>query len=120
MRRRERPLTCLDPFRLPLAASGEGDRGGEVCCILESVTNFRIDPRRERQQRCDRCGSTFEEGFTWPGLGIPIVLCDGCTADIEESVKSYGETGIAAKQRFLDRLREIGMSGLPAHRPRRS
>jgi hypothetical protein len=84
------------------------------------MTNFRIDPRRERRERCDRCGSTFAEGFSWPGLGVPIVLCHDCTRDLEESVKSYGETGTAAKQRFLDRLREVGMSSLPPARARRA
>jgi hypothetical protein len=84
------------------------------------MTSFRIDPRRERQKPCDRCGATFDEGYTWPGLGVPIALCSDCTADIEESVKSYGETGPAAKQRFMDRLREVGMTNLPPARARRA
>jgi hypothetical protein len=50
----------------------------------------------------------FDEGYTWPGLGIPVVLCEECTRDIEESVNSYGEDRELAKQRFLSRLRQIG------------
>ena len=60
-----------------------------------------------RREICDRCGLAFEEGYTWPGLGIPVMLCDGCTCDIEESVQSYGEGREAARQRFLDRLRSL-------------
>jgi hypothetical protein len=57
---------------------------------------------------CDRCKLTFVEGYTWPGLGIPLVLCRDCTEDIEASVESYGETGERSKVRLLDRLRGIG------------
>ena len=58
---------------------------------------------------CDRCNLSFDEGFTWPGLGIPVTLCKDCTEDIEESVKSYGESGEKSRVRLLDRLRGIGM-----------
>jgi hypothetical protein len=57
---------------------------------------------------CDRCAMTFVEGYTWPGLGIPLVLCRDCTEDIEASVESYGEAGERSKVRLLDRLRGIG------------
>ena len=70
---------------------------------------FRVEPSRGRRERCDRCGGAFEEGFTWPGLGIPVVLCRDCTSDLEESVKSYGEAAEPAKRRFFDRLRRIGL-----------
>jgi hypothetical protein len=90
------------------------------CCILEYVTDFRIDPTRGRQERCDRCGSTFEDGYTWPGLGVPVVLCNECTTDIEQSVESYGESGVAKRQRLFDRLRAIGLTTVPAARGRRA
>ena len=61
-----------------------------------------------RRRNCDRCGLLFEEGYTWPGLGIPVTLCEDCTRDIEESVRSYGEDRDAANRRLLDRLRGIG------------
>jgi len=48
------------------------------------------------------------EGYQWPGLGIPVVLCKDCADDLEESVSSYGEQGQAARRRLLDRLRRIG------------
>ena len=51
----------------------------------------------------------FSEGYTWPGLGIPLTLCNDCTEDIEESVRSYGESGERSRMRLLDRLRSIGM-----------
>ena len=70
---------------------------------------FRVEPSRGRRERRDRCGNAFEEGFIRPGLRIPIVLCRDCTSDLEESVKSYGETAEAAKRRFFDRLRRIGL-----------
>lgn len=77
------------------------------------MTQFRkwpAEPRsRHRQEICDRCHLSFEEGFTWPGLGIPLVLCRDCSDDIEESVRSYGEDTIAARQRLLERLRHIGI-----------
>jgi hypothetical protein len=57
---------------------------------------------------CDRCNLTFVEGYTWPGLGIPLVLCRDCTDDIEASVESYGEPAERRKIRLLDRLRGIG------------
>ena len=77
------------------------------CCILENVVaSFRVDATR-RRERCDRCHGLVEDGYTWPGLGFPLTLCLSCTRDIEESVRSYGETGEAARQRFLDRLRNI-------------
>ena len=63
---------------------------------------------RRRRQTCDRCGLPFEEGFTWPGLGMPLQLCWDCNEDIEESVRSYGENGEAARIRLLDRLRQVG------------
>jgi hypothetical protein len=56
---------------------------------------------------CDRCGLPFSEGYTWPGLGIPLTLCNDCTEDIEESVRSYGETGERSRMRLLDRLRSL-------------
>ncbi len=65
-------------------------------------------PSRRRRQTCDRWGLPFEEGFTWPGLGIPVQLCEDCTKDLEESVDSYGEDRQAASRRFLDRLRSLG------------
>ena len=58
---------------------------------------------------CDRCHMSFSEGYTWPGLGIPLTLCNDCTEDSEESVRSYGETGERSRMRLLDRLRSIGM-----------
>jgi hypothetical protein len=70
--------------------------------------NSRGTSRSRRQRICDRCGLHFEEGYTWPGLGVPITLCNDCTRDIEESVNSYGEDREAASRRFLDRLRAIG------------
>ena len=69
---------------------------------------FKIEQGRSRRERCDRCGEAFEEGYTWPGLGIPIVLCQACTDDLEESVSSYGEDAYHARLRFLDRLRGLG------------
>ncbi|MGE0653057.1 MAG: hypothetical protein AB7P12_15110 [Alphaproteobacteria bacterium] len=57
---------------------------------------------------CDRCRMTFDEGYTWPGLGIPLVLCRDCTEDIEASVESYGESPERSKMRLMDRLRGIG------------
>jgi hypothetical protein len=57
---------------------------------------------------CDRCAMTFVEGYTWPGLGIPLVLCKDCAEDIEASVESYGEPPDRGKLRLLDRLRGIG------------
>src|SRR5687768_16548027 len=35
----------------------------------------RINQGRHRRETCDRCGVAFEEGLTWPGLGLPVVLC---------------------------------------------
>lgn len=57
---------------------------------------------------CDRCAMTFAEGYTWPGLGIPLVLCKDCTEDIEASVESYGEPRERRERRLMDRLRSIG------------
>ena len=68
----------------------------------------RINQSRSRKETCDRCGIAFEEGLTWPGLGIPVVLCLDCARDIEESVRSYGEDEMAFRRRLLDRLRSIG------------
>jgi hypothetical protein len=61
-----------------------------------------------RREICDRCKLAFREGYTWPGLGVPLVLCKECTEDIEDSVRSYGEDPRAAQVRLLDRLRAIG------------
>jgi hypothetical protein len=72
------------------------------------TTPSRINPRRQGRT-CDRCGLDFTEGYTWPGLGIPLTLCRDCTEDIEESVQSYGETGERQRIRLLDRLRQVGM-----------
>jgi hypothetical protein len=58
---------------------------------------------------CDRCGLTFVEGYTWPALGMPLVLCKDCTEDIEAAVESYGESGEPAHMRLMDRLRGIGV-----------
>jgi hypothetical protein len=52
---------------------------------------------------------TFSEGYTWPGLGMPLVLCRDCTEDIEASVESYGEPPERSKARLMDRLRGIGV-----------
>jgi hypothetical protein len=71
---------------------------------------FRIEPGRGHRERCDRCGDSFDEGFTWPGLGIPVVLCRECAGDLEESVASYGEGSAAAQRRFVDRLSRVGLS----------
>ena len=57
---------------------------------------------------CDRCKLPFSEGYTWPGLGMPLVLCKDCTEDIEASVESYGEPPARSKMRLMDRLRGIG------------
>ena len=57
---------------------------------------------------CDRCALGFTEGYTWPGLGIPLTLCKDCTEDIEASVESYGEPGEGGRLRMMDRLRGIG------------
>lgn len=57
---------------------------------------------------CDRCAMTFVEGYTWPGLGMPLMLCKDCTEDIEASVESYGEAPERSKVRMMDRLRGIG------------
>jgi hypothetical protein len=62
---------------------------------------------RHRREVCDRCKLPFQEGYTWPGLGVPLVLCKDCTEDIEESVRSYGEDARTAQVRLLDRLRAI-------------
>ena len=67
----------------------------------------RINQSRSRRETCDRCGQAFEEGLTWPGLGIPVVLCLECAKDIEDSVRSYGEDETAFRRRLLDRLRSI-------------
>ncbi len=72
---------------------------------MPSVTS--VDRGGRRREICDRCGIAFEEGYTWPGLGIPVMLCDACTRDIEASVRSYGEDRATARQRFLDRLRSL-------------
>lgn len=69
----------------------------------------RISQRRNRRETCDRCGTRFEEGLTWPGLGLPVVLCLDCAQDIEESVRSYGEDGPDFQRRLLDKLRSIGV-----------
>jgi hypothetical protein len=58
---------------------------------------------------CDRCEMSFAEGYTWPALGIPLVLCRDCTEDIEASVESYGESPERSKMRLMDRLRSIGV-----------
>ena len=60
-------------------------------------------------ETCDRCRQHFAKGYRWGSLGIPLVLCSGCTEDLEESVASYGEQGEVANRRFLARLRNIGM-----------
>ena len=60
-------------------------------------------------RRCDRCGLAFAEGYTWPGLGIPLTLCKDCTEDVEASVESYGESRDRRQMRLLDKLRSIGM-----------
>ena len=52
---------------------------------------------------------SFAEGYTWPGLGIPLTLCKDCTEDVEESVESYGESRERRQMRLLDKLRNIGM-----------
>ena len=57
---------------------------------------------------CDRCDMTFSEGYTWPALGMPLVLCKDCTEDIEASVESYGEPPERMHLRLMDRLRSIG------------
>jgi len=57
---------------------------------------------------CDRCDMTFSEGYTWPALGIPLVLCKDCTEDVEASVGSYGEPEKQRQARLMDRLRSIG------------
>lgn len=76
------------------------------------MTQFRKGPAEpashHRREICDRCNLPFQEGFTWPGLGIPLVLCRACSEDIEESVKSYGEDKVRARERLLERLRRIG------------
>lgn len=77
----------------------------------------RQNPTQERSgfdlsaanRLCDRCEMSFVEGYTWPSLGIPLVLCKDCTEDIEESVQSYGETGERGRLRLMDRLRSIGL-----------
>ena len=77
---------------------------------FETARNGRTSPGgRGGWQTCDRCRLPFAEGYTWPGLGIPLFLCRECTADIEESVRSYGEEQEAARLRLLDRLRQVGM-----------
>ena len=58
---------------------------------------------------CDRCAMTFVEGYTWPALGMPLVLCRDCTEDIEASVDSYGESPERSKTRLMNRLRGIGV-----------
>jgi hypothetical protein len=60
-------------------------------------------------RRCDRCSMSFAEGYTWPGLGIPLTLCKDCTEDVEESVESYGESQERRQMRLLDKLRNIGV-----------
>jgi hypothetical protein len=76
---------------------------------MTSTRKWRTEPASgHRRQICDRCNLPFDEGFTWPGLGIPLVLCRPCSDDIEESVRSYGEDAQAAKARLLDRLRNVG------------
>ena len=67
----------------------------------------RGGPRNRRRQICDRCGLSFQEGFTWSALGMPIMLCKDCTQDIEESVNSYGEPREVSQRRLLDRLRNM-------------
>ena len=57
---------------------------------------------------CDRCEMTFTEGYTWPALGIPLVLCRDCTEDIEASVESYGEPQKQREARLMTRLRSLG------------
>jgi hypothetical protein len=65
--------------------------------------------RRRGNRVCDRCGFPFVEGYRWPGLGIPIVLCKECTEDVEESAASFGEDGEQARRRLLHKLRGVGM-----------
>ena len=60
-------------------------------------------------ETCDRCNQHFSQGYRWTSLGIPLLLCGDCTADIEESVASYGERGKAADRRLLARIRAIGL-----------
>ena len=67
----------------------------------------RVHSGRRRREVCDRCGLPFDEGFTWPGLGIPVQLSNDCTEDLEESASSYGEDGQATQRRFFDRLRSL-------------
>jgi hypothetical protein len=64
-------------------------------------------PRNRRRQICDRCGLSFVEGYTWSGLGMPVMLCQDCTTDLEESVNSYGEPRELSQQRLLARLRNM-------------
>ena len=83
------------------------------------ASNSPAPPRQQKWERagydltasarfCDRCAMTFSEGYTWPGLGMPLVLCRDCTEDIEASVESYGEPPERSKARLMDRLRGIG------------
>ena len=73
------------------------------------MNKWQVEPAsRNRSEVCDRCRQHFQDGYTWPGLGIPLVLCDACRIDIEESVKSYGEDPLAARMRLLSRLRDVG------------
>ena len=81
---------------------------------MQDQTTARSSPStgssRSRAKRvCDRCGFPFVEGFRWPGLGIPLVLCKDCTEDIEESAASFGEQGEAMRRRLLGKLRGVGL-----------
>ncbi len=73
------------------------------------MNKWQVEPAsRNRSDACDRCRQHFQDSYSWPGLGIPLVLCNACRTDIEESVGSYGEDPLAARLRLLSRLREVG------------
>ncbi len=71
------------------------------------MMEFRVDARRQPRPNCLQCRGSIEEGFSWQAFGEYITLCNDCAADMQESVRSYGESQEAATQRFLDRLRRL-------------
>ena len=68
---------------------------------------FRVDARRSKRPTCLQCRGSIEEGYSWQAFGESIMLCADCTSDLQESVRSYGETPDLAAQRFMTRLQRL-------------
>jgi hypothetical protein len=68
---------------------------------------FRVDARRAKRPSCVQCHGAIDEGYRWQAFGESITLCADCTADLQESVRSYGEPPDVAAQRFMTRLQRL-------------